>query len=1105
MKTIHHIHLAVVLLILCACAPDNPADSARSTAAIASEPLFTPVPADQSQITFQNTIVETVQQNVVAYDYLYNGAGIGVADFDQNGFPDLFFAGNQVDDALYFNQGGFEFSDVSSSSGILSHAGWSAGVSVVDINKDGWPDIYVCRSGPNPQPEPRTNRLFINQQNGTFKEDAAAYGLDYTGHSTQAVFVDFDLDGDLDCYLLTHPASFQNQISSQNLKEQIDSGQLESDVLFRNNNGKFEDVTKQFGMTEYAFGLGVVVSDINLDGLPDIYVSNDFDEGDYLYVNKGNFRFEQMSTRLLKHTSNYGMGCDFGDFNNDGWPDLLTLDMAFESHERAKRNMASMNPDKFNARVKLGWHYQYMANTLQRNNGNGTFSDVAQLSGVHQTDWSWAGLFADLDLDGQQDLFITNGYKRDTKDNDLKYKVDQLKAQKGNEVLLEDVLDLIPSTEIGNYAFRNVDGLLFEKTTADWGLDQRMHSHGAVYADLDNDGDLDLVVNNVDKQAALWKNNAAGQMHFLKVKAPNGYDPTGVRVGVYTAGESQFREFQPVRGYASSMYESLHFGLGDHTQVDSVVVWWAGTVASVYTEVAADQTLEVALDNVTKRRRYVSAPKLFQNALSQVKLGVSMPENEFDGFEREILLPQKMSTEGPLLATGDINGDGLDDLWIGGAAGTSGMMLWQRAEGDFYPATHRGLEADAQHEDAGGCLVDVDGDGDLDLYVASGGNEQAAGSAYYQDRLYLNDGSGNMERSNSIPELNASSGRVIAHDADGDGDVDLLVLGRQDPGRYPFPGQTQWLINEGGEFTDKIEEMAPDLQFAGMLTDAVFADMDQDGDEDLIVVGEWISPRVYPKKKGKYSYDASFTPDGLKGWWYSVEAADVNADGRMDLICGNLGWNNKFHPSADAPLECYTTDFDGNGTLDIVLAKHRGEEMLPVRGRECSSQQMPYIAEKFETYQDFAEADLREIYSAEKLETAYHVQAETFSSVVLLNNGNTLEVIELPAEAQLAPIRALRAEEINGDGHMDLLLTGNMFGTEVETERYDAGGGAVLLGRGDGTFTALSPQEHGFNTPADARDLIKLTMANGQPLYVVSNNQQITQAFFLRPAPKDQQ
>ena len=1051
---------------------------------------FTALSAEQTGIDFQNPIAENDSINIIRYDYLYNGGGVAAADVNNDGWIDLYFTGNQVADRLYLNNGDMTFTDASEKWGIANYPGWSSGAVFADVNNDGFLDLYVCRTGPHTTPETRTNRLFINQKGAGFTEMGEEYGLNYTGHSTQAAFFDADGDGDLDVYLMTHPDQFRNRLNLSELQKLIAEGLLESDRFFRNDGGRFTDVSQAVGIGDFAFGLGLVVDDFNSDGHLDIYVSNDFDEGDLLYLNDGTGKFTNAVTRLFKHTANYGMGCDAADINNDGFVDLVQADMAFETHERAKRNMASMNPERFDLRVQLGWHYQYMANMLQVNNGDGTFSEIAQAAGVHKTDWSWATLFADFDLDGYQDLFITNGYKRDTKDNDLRQKVADLTAN-GNAPTVDEILNLIPSTALRNYMFRNIDGLQFSRVNDDWGLNEAINSNGAVYADLDNDGDLDLVINNLDAVASVYRNDIvdASTNRFTVDLHPRHFinrNTIGCLVEIKTGEAVQQRRLQPVRGYLGSTAYRLHFGLGDSKSIDEVLLTWPDGQTERYTALTPNTLWVPNPAEAGQPKVEVITDRLFTNETVNANILFRHKENAYNDFETEILLPHKMSEWGPGIVAADFNGDGLDDLWHGGGAGQPGALFIQQPDGRFIQTDQPALNGHAGFEDVDGVAFDANGDGFTDLFVVSGDASGGEGGMVLRDRLYLNDGKGRLyDQTGRLPDLRTAGGSVCVADVNGDGRPDVFVGGRNVPGKYPMAPMSYLLINTGEVFDDGSAEWFGNDFPAGMVTASVFHDFNTDGFPDLLLTGEWMAPAIRLNTGTGFAPPVEIAPN-QQGWWFSLAVADLNNDGIDDIIAGNLGENNKFHPSVNEPLVCYANDFDRNGTLDIVLSK----KGLPVRGRECSSAQMPFVAEKFPSYEAFATSSTEEIYGSGALNNSMQLKAINFSTTVFYGTKEgRYDAVALPFQTQWAPVRSVVVEDLNKDGRLDLILSGNFFGTEVETTRYDAGNGCVLLNQGDGKFRALLPHESGLSLPYDMRKSVVVNGPGTKKRLISSANQ----------------
>ena len=1092
-----------MLLIALLGACGNPADQVPEVAAPPTDrPLFEMVPGKESGITWANMVPETERMNVLIYENFYSGGGVSVGDLTGDGLPELFFVGNTVGNALYLNKGGLRFEDITEKAGVKGSGRWGKGSVMVDVDADGDLDIYVCNAGLYGE-EKRRNELFVNNGDGTFTEDAARFGLDDPGYSTQAAFFDMDLDGDLDMYLLNYGIQKQfSNVDVSSLKHRPDP--YGGDKLFRNDDGRFVEVGAASGISNSLLGngLGVAVGHLNDDLYPDLYVCNDFFERDYLYINNGDGTFTDKLIEQVRHISNFSMGVDIADMNNDGLLDIMVADMVAEDNFRQKANMSGMDPDRFWATVDAGFHYQYMVNTLQLNNGNGSFSEIGHLAGVSNTDWSWAPLFADLDLDGRQDLFVTNGLRKDVRNNDFNKKVkafyathDANRDPQGFWRGLGELLPQMPSQRIPNYVFRNAGHLRMEKVMEEWGLGEPTFSNGAVYADLDADGDLDLVTNNVDQPAFIFRNNAHAR-HWLTVAMAGGAGGPfgiGVRVEARVDGRSMVRENNPTRGYQSSVEPLVHFGLGDAGSIDTLRVIWPDGRMQVMMDVTGDLTVRHA-DATGTWRPASRPPTWFVEA--DAAPDFRHRENDFDDFEREVLLPHQLSRFGPALAVADVDGDGLEDAYLGGASGQAGALFLQR-NGRFQRQAGP-FDRDRDHEDVDALFLDADGDGDPDLYVVSGGNEFAPDDERLRDRLYINDGRGGFRRATEgMPDLRTSGGCAAAADMDGDGDTDLFVGGRVVPGQYPVAPRSHLLRNDGGRFTEVTAELAPALERPGLVTDAAWTDIDGDGRPDLVVVGEWM-PVLVMRNDGSTLSDIG-TDLGLarsNGWWSSVEADDLNGDGRPDLVLGNLGLNYKYRASAEEPFQVYSDDLNGDGSRDIVLAYYNDGTCYPVRGRQCSSQQIPEIADKFKDYNSFAGSPLDRVYDPARLDSALHLQAYTFASSVLLSRtggGHTL--VALPVEAQFSSVNGIVIGDWNGDGHKDLVLAGNLWESEVETMRNDAGIGCLLLGDGGGGFSPVPVTRSGFFAPGDVKALAGITQADGGRGVLVGNNDAPVQLF----------
>ncbi|MDN5199919.1 VCBS repeat-containing protein [Fulvivirgaceae bacterium BMA10] len=1065
--------------------------------------LFSFVSSDKTNIHFKNTIPEGADMNSHVYEYFYNGAGVAVGDINNDGLNDIYFVSNVFDNNLYLNKGDFEFKDITETSGVAGKRAWSTGVTMADINNDGLLDIYVLKSGKFGSKR-RENELFINNGDLTFTESGKEMNLNISSYSTQAVFFDYDRDNDLDMFLLNHNAKLVPITAQNKAKKSNNAG----DRLYRNDDGIFNDVTAESGISSspVGYGLGVSAGDLNQDGWPDLYICNDYLEHDYLYLNNGDGTFSDKIKESTNHISNFSMGSDIADFNNDGLLDIMVLDMVAEDNYGIKTSMSGMAPERFQRAVDNGFHYQYMFNTLQLNMGNNAFSEVAHLSGVSNTDWSWAPLFADFDLDGWNDLYITNGLKRDFRNNDFRnYKVQRVEEayqnKEGYNEVIKELVNKTPQRKTINYIFRNNRDLTFIKETEGWGLDVPSFSNGAAYADLDNDGDLDLVVNNIDDEAFILKNEAVeqGKGNYLKLNfdgPANNKFGIGVKVQLISSDGIQAKEHYLTRGYQSSVAPGLHFGTGKNKQVKIMATWPDGK-QQILDQVATNQELTLKYreadleDNIDP----VSDESVsFSDITAETNAYFKHKENSFNDFEKESLLPHRMSRFGPGLAVGDIDGDGLEDFYVGGAAGQVGKMFKQKPDGKFI-SLKPSWEADSIYEDLGALLFDADQDLDLDLYVVSGGSEFDNGNAFYQDRLYLNDGHGRFRRSLGLPEINSSGSCVKAADYDQDGDLDLFIGGRLMAGQYPHPGRSYLLENDEGKFTDVTESYTENLSKIGMVTDAEWVDVDNDGYLDLVIVGEWM-PITILRNTGNQFIDITEQCgfSNSQGWWFSIAADDMDGDGDKDLIVGNLGLNYKYKTSPDEPFQVYATDFDQTGTLDIVLGYYNQGTVYPLRGRECSSNQMPFIKEKFPSYHDFGQATLQDVYGSMGLENALHYEAKIFSTSYCENLGNgRFEIKPLPNETQFSSVNDILISDFNEDNHLDIIIGGNLYASEVETARNDAGYGLFLKGDGHGNFESVYPSESGLYLGGDVKALAMIGSHENDRLNILSakNNDSI--------------
>ena len=1078
--------------------------------------LFEKVPASHSGISFNNELIENFNYNHIRYDVVYQGAGVAVGDINNDGLADFYISGNMVKDKLYLNKGEMKFEDISIAAGVGLDDKWSTGATMADVNNDGFLDIYVCKYLLD-DPSKRENILYINNGDLTFTDRAKEYGIADQGYSTMANFFDYNKDGHLDLYV-------GNQPPVSRLKKTVQSQQINyvyTDQLYRNNgNGTFTNVTEEAGITNYNFTLSVTVSDINNDTWPDIYVACDFEEPDVYYENNGDGTFTNVINEKMRHLSTFSMGVDIADVNNDGWMDLYAADMVAADNKRLKSNMSGMNPEKFWGLAKLGYHYQYMFNAFQLNNGNGTFSEIGQMAGISNSDWSWATLFADYDNDGLKDLIVTNGLVKDIKNNDYRRRRKVVMDSLANEFRARgekpainpmDLINMAPSVKLNNYVFQNNGDLTFTDRVDDWGLEDKTWTHGAAYADFDNDGDVDLIINNMNDPAFLYENKAVdnnlnGYLRIKLIGDKLNLNSIGARVWIYYDDQMQVQEVSPVRGYFSRNEEILHFGVGDRKTIDKMVVWWLDGRQMTLTDVKTDQLLK--LKQADAKETNLQPNRVSEKMMQQIvaaDLGVDFnhQENDFNDFEREILLPHKMSHLGPSLAVGDVNNDGLEDFFIGGPSGQAGALYFQEANG-FSQSTNNPWSADKKSEDVGALFFDCDGDKDLDLYIVSGGNDFKENDRALQDRLYVNDGKGDFTKAQKqLPLMITSGSKAKASDFDGDGDLDLFVGGRQVPGKYGISVRSYLLQNNNGKFIDKTAELAPALLEAGMVSDAVWTDYDGDNDEDLIVVGEWMPITIYQNDSGKFeNVTDELNMQNSSGWWNTISAADFDKDGDTDYVIGNLGLNIKYKASEDEPFQVFVKDFDDNGTHDVYLAYYdRDGVCYPVRGRQCSSQQLPFIKEEFKTYGKFATATVDEVLGDRK-EGAVVKEAKIFESIYLENVGEDGFIIKvLPNEAQISPIFGIVPYDWNNDGHLDLLTAGNYYEREVETTRSDAGIGSILLGNGAGNFKAVLSVESGLNAYKDVRDVKLIKDSKSDPLIIIANNNDYLEFYRLADKP----
>ncbi len=1080
-------------------------------------PLFALLSSDSTKIHFENRIEENENFNMVDFFYVYNGGGVAIGDINNDSLPDLYFTGNMVKDRLYLNMGGLQFKDITDSAGIIIE-GWSTGVTMVDINHDGLLDIYVCRSGNFPK-EKRRNLFYINNGDLTFKEQAEDFELADTGYSTQAAFFDYDKDGDLDMYLLNHTNDVRNPNALKPLLK--DGSSAANDRLYRNNGiapegPRFSDVTIAAGIVFDGLGLGLGIGDVNADGWEDVFVTNDFIANDYLYINNQDGTFKEMSQQVLGHMSHFSMGNDIADFNNDGLMDLITLDMLPEDNYYKKKMTGPLNHNLFEHTLKQGYLPQYMRNTLQMNNGSLlgeglSFSEIGQLSGIAATDWSWAPLFADFDNDGWKDLYITNGYLRDITDLDFINYTGSMSHDVSSDSLnaiLKQKAKEMPSITRSNFLFRNSGGLKFQNVSKDWALDQPSLSNGAAYGDLDNDGDLDIVVNNINSEAFVYENrtNILLNRNFINITLIGDSLNTkalGTKITLFQNDQKQIMQQAVTRGYQSSMDYGLHFGLGGHSKIDSIVIEWPDGQRNSLHHPKSNEMLTLNKDrllhNTAKKPKNVLEKPFFRDITDEYNLNFVHGETEYNDFDRQFLLPHKHSQQGPGIAVGDINGDALDDFFIGGGYNHSGFLFYQSKNGMFEKKPLIKNPKEKYEEDTGALFFDYDNDGDLDLYVVSGSNEFYEKSEYFQDRLYKNDGKGNFKLDiHALPKINSSGSCVRASDFDKDGDLDLFVGGRLTPLKYPVPPDSYLLVNQNGKFEDLTNEIAPSLKRIGMVTDAIWTDWDNDLDTDLIVIGEFMPIQFFENKEG--SFENVSNTIGLthtSGWWNSINAGDFDNDGDVDYVLGNLGLNTVYRVSSEEPLSIYAIDYDRNGVLDPILTYYIQGQEYPSHSRDDLIKQIPEMKKKFPDYASYARATIGDVLSQKEKSSSYIVKAFHFASSFLKNQGNgKFQLTDLPLEAQLAPIYGILIQDFDTDGFLDILLSGNDFGTEVGVGRYDALKGVFLKGNGNGDFKAVSSSKSGLSINKNSRGAAEIEI-DGKLTYLFGNNKDSLKGYVI--------
>jgi hypothetical protein len=1076
--------------------------------------LFTKLDSSATGINFVNEVKNGADMNIFKYRNFYNGGGVAIGDINNDGLADVYFTSNLGTNKLYLNKGNFKFEDISKKAGVEGSESWSTGVVMADINGDGLLDIYVCNAG-NPKNGNRKSELFINNGNLTFSEKAEEYNLADTGITTQVSFFDYDKDGDLDCYVLNNsfiPVSSLNYSNKRELRDKdwdvnpvLKGG---GDKLLRNDNGKFVDVSEQAGIfgSLIGFGLGISVGDVNGDLYPDIYISNDFYERDYLYINNKNGTFSEQVQGWTSHTSQSSMGADMADINNDGLPDIFTTDMLPEGDERLKTTTSFENYDLFTRKLNLDFYYQYMQNNLQFNNGNNQFLEIANYAGVAKTDWSWGALLFDMDNDGNKDIFVSNGICHDLTNqdfvdffaNDLMQKM----TITGKKEQMETIINKMPSTPIPNYAYHNNKDLTFTNQAENWGLATPSFSNGAAYGDLDNDGDLDLVVNNVNMESFVYKNNSNEKNknnHFIKVKLKGeGQNKfaVGSVVELFSGNEIIRQELVPSRGFQSSIDYVLTFGIGTK-KIDSLQVIWPNSKFQTITKISNNTTYNL---NIADAKSNFIPKNDIQKPLFLEKKSnfLAHKENDYTDFDYEGLIAKMLSQEGPSLTVADINGDGNEDVFIGGAKGQAAKIYLNNGNDSYTISNQKDLESDANYEDTAASFFDADGDGDQDLLVGSGGNEKAD-QANYKNRLYLNNGKGVFTKSTTnIPTTNNNVSVIASNDFDGDGDIDVFIGSRSDPGVYGIIPKQLLLENDGkGNFTNITDKKAFKLNEVGMITDAVWEDIDNDGKKDLIIVGDWMTPIIF-KNIGRRLAEFKSNLSGFSGFWNAVSCVDLNNDGKKDLILGNKGTNTTYKASFSNPMKMFVNDFDANGTIEQITTRTIDGKDLPVHLKSELAKQIPMIKKKNLSYADYSKKSFQELFPQEVIDNSIQKMVNIQESVIAINKGNgKFEIQILPKEVQFSTVNTICTADVNKDGILDILLGGNQYEFKPQFGRLDSNYGSVLLGNKKGNYTWTSYKKSGFFMKGEVKHIQKIKNKNNSITIIAAINDNAPKIFKL--------